>query len=62
MNISTCLIFNISKDWIQHTIQLIVLKQEESQKNEHVIQSQILLSHRRTDYKYSRDILYGMHA
>ena len=43
-------------------IQLSVLKQEEPQKNKHVIQSHILLSHRRTVYKYSRCFLYGMHT
>ena len=40
-------------------IQLSVLKQEEPQKNKHVIQSHILLSHRWTVHKYSRCFLMG---
>ena len=62
MNVSNCLIFfKISKHWLQHTIQLSVPKQEKIPKNKHVIQSHILLSHRRAVYKYSRCSLYGMH-
>jgi hypothetical protein len=34
----------------------------ENQKNKHVIQSHILLSHSRVIYKYSRCILYEMNA
>jgi hypothetical protein len=51
--------FNISKHWLQHTIRLSVLKQKETQKNKHVIQSHILLSHRRAVYKYSRGVFMG---
>jgi hypothetical protein len=41
---------------------IICVEAEGNTKNKHVIQSHTLLSLRKTVYKYSRCILYGMHC